>query len=74
MARLTAGCSVEPLTSPAAQAAGLLLGAAPDEVEVTDATVVEGALRRGDAVVTSNRAHLVVLADAVGRRLAIIDV
>jgi hypothetical protein len=43
-------------------------------VEVTDATVVEGALRRGDAVVTSNRTDLAVLAQAAGRRLAIIDV
>jgi hypothetical protein len=74
VARLTAGCYVEPLAAPIAQAAGLLLGAAPDGVEVTDATVVEGALRRGDAVVTSNRTDLAVLAQAAGRRLAIIDV
>jgi len=73
VARLTAGCYVEPLAAPIAQAAGLL-GAAPDGVEVTEATVVEGALRRGDAVVTSNRTDLAVLAQAAGRRLAIIDV
>ena len=74
LARLTAGCYVEPLDERAARAAGLLLGVAPDHVEVTDATVVETALRRGDAVVTSNRADLALLAEAAGRRLAIIDV
>jgi hypothetical protein len=73
-ARLTAGCYVEPLAEPAARAAGMLLGSAHNRVEVTDATVVEGALRRGDAVVTSNRTDLVAVADAAGRRLAIIDV
>ena len=42
--------------------------------DTVDVAVVEGVIRRSDVVVTSNRAHLEQVADAVGQRLAIHDV
>lgn len=74
MARLLLGCAVEALDEEAARRAGLLLGACKMAVEVTDGTVVEGALRRGDVVMTSNRKHLAALASASRRRLSLVDV
>ncbi len=74
MARLLAGCEVDELDEPTARAAGRLLGSCAITVEATDAVVVEGALRRQQAVVTSNRDHLEALADGVARRIAIIDI
>jgi hypothetical protein len=41
--------------------------------DVLDARVVVGALRRTDAVVTSDRGDIENLAQAVGRRISIID-
>ena len=73
LARLVQGCSVESLDEDSARSSGLLLGACRVPVEMTDATVVEGALRRGDAVVTSNRTHLSALAAGAKRRLSLID-
>jgi hypothetical protein len=73
-ARLLKGCYSEALEAVAARSAGRLLGACSAPVEATDATVVEGALRRQDTVVTSNRTHLEALADGVSRRLAVIDI
>lgn len=71
--RLLQGCVVEALDERSAKAAGELLGACSLAVEATDATVVEGALRRRDSVVTSNRTHLEALAVGVSARLALID-
>ena len=42
--------------------------------DTVDVAVVEGAMRRIDAVVTSNRSHVEQVADAVRKRLAIHDV
>lgn len=39
--------------------------------DTVDLAVAEGAFRRGDAVVTSNRIDIVQVADAARRRLAI---
>jgi hypothetical protein len=74
MAQFLRGCEVEALDGASARAAGRLLGACAIPVEAADATVVEGALRRGDVVVTSNRKHLAALASAAQRRLSILDV
>jgi hypothetical protein len=73
LSRLTDGCAVEPLDEPGARAAGLLLARARS-ADVIDATVVTGALRRGDAIVTSDRRDIETLANAVGRRINIIAV
>ena len=39
-------------------------------VDAVDVAVAEGALRRNDAVVTSNRSHISQVVNAVGKRLA----
>lgn len=72
-ARLLQGCQVEDLDETTARTAGLLLGGCSTTVEATDAVVVEGALRRRQPVVTSNRQHLEALADGGGKQIAIID-
>lgn len=74
MARLLAGTVVEPLEATAARAAGVLLARAGEGPSPVDAAVVESALRRQDAVVTSDRADLEQLATGAGRRLAVVDV
>jgi hypothetical protein len=70
LARMLTGCFVESLDDTRARAAGSLATAAATG-DVVDACVVEGALRRGDIVVSSDHDDLQRLADAVGRRLVI---
>ncbi len=73
LSRLLDGCAVEPLDEPAARAAGQLLGRATS-VDIVDASLVVGALRRGDVIVTSDRRDIDALASAVGRRVDVISV
>jgi predicted nucleic acid-binding protein len=73
LARLLDGCVIEPLDEPAARVAGQLLGRAKS-ADVVDASVVAGALRRGDAIVTSDRRDIERLSNAVGRRINVIAV
>jgi len=42
--------------------------------DTVDVAVAEGALRRNDAVVTSNRSRIAQVADTVGKRIAMHDV
>ena len=70
LARLLSGCDVEPLDDAAARRTGALLSAA-GTADIIDAFVVEGALRRRDVVVTSDRSDIEMLADALGRRVEI---
>ena len=70
LSRLLRGCGVDDLNGPAAREAGLLL-AASGTADVIDAHVVTGALRRGDAVVTSDPEDITALADASGRRITL---
>jgi predicted nucleic acid-binding protein len=74
LARLLRGCQIDPLDETAAKAAGALLGRCSQDPGAVDASVAEGALRRGDAVVTGNEAHLRALADGVNRKLQVIPV
>ncbi|HEY4658740.1 MAG TPA: PIN domain-containing protein [Gemmatimonadaceae bacterium] len=53
LSRLLASCVVEPLTEEQARAVGVLCGQV-DHSDVVDGSVAEGALRRGDAVVTAD--------------------
>jgi hypothetical protein len=53
LTRLLAGCEVEPMTAEHARAVGALLGAARHD-DVVDGTVVEGAVRRRDVIVTAD--------------------
>jgi len=71
LTRLLDGCVIEPLDEPGARVAGQLLARAKS-ADVIDASVVTGALRRGDAIVTSVRRDIENLASAVGRRIDVI--
>lgn len=68
LARLLAGCTIEHLDDSQARRVGELLGAATAS-DIVDATVVEGALRRRDLVVTSDPGDLGSLAASVSLRL-----
>jgi hypothetical protein len=68
LSRLLAGCSIEDLTDVRSRAAGAACGRAATD-DVIDATVVVGAVARGDLTVTSDADDLVVIAAALRRRL-----
>lgn len=70
LARLLAGCQVEPLDDTSARAAGTLAGRA-GVTDVVDACVVEGALRRQDLVISSDEGDLKAVAAAVSRHIEI---
>lgn len=62
---------MEPLDEPGARVAGQPLARARS-ADVVDASVVAGASRRRDAIVTSDRRDIQNLANAVGRRIDVI--
>jgi hypothetical protein len=70
LSRLLKGCHVEPLTETQARAVGVLAARSGLD-DTVDLAVAEGALRRDDAVVTSNRGHIEQVATAAGRLLTI---
>lgn len=70
LARFLALCVVEDLDDELARAVGVIAGKANHD-DIVDVTVVEGAVRRRDAVVTSNPTHIRAIADAVRVRLRI---
>jgi hypothetical protein len=63
--RLLVGCRVEPLSETAARASGAAAARARRN-DVVDASVVVGAITRGDAIVTSDPDDLRALAHALG--------
>ncbi len=67
---LLKGCLIEHLSEVQARMIGVL-AARSGLSDTVDLAVAEGALRRQDAVVTSNRAHIEQVADAVARPLKI---
>ncbi len=70
LARLISHCVVEPMAADQAKAVGRLAGTAAHQ-DIVDVTVVEGAARRGDVVVTSDPADIGHIAAAAGIRLRI---
>lgn len=70
LARILAGCDVEALDDRGARAVGALAARAATG-DIVDACVVEGALRRGDLVVSSDPGDLQAIASAAGSRLEI---
>jgi hypothetical protein len=70
LARFLTGCFVESLDDDRARSAGALAASA-GVTDVVDACVVEGALRRGDLVVSSDHDDLLRIAAAVDRRLEV---
>lgn len=73
LSRLLKGCTVEPLAESQARAIGKLAAASGLD-DTVDLAVAEGAIRRGDAVITSNRHHIEQAAGGAGRRLAIQEI
>lgn len=73
MARIINACQVEPLEEQRAKAVGLLLADAGSS-DVIDATVVLGAIARGDAIVSSDGSDMRNLAAAAGYELTVLDV
>jgi hypothetical protein len=63
-------CVVQAMSEAQARAVGVLAGRAGHD-DVVDVTAVEGAVRRGDAVVTANPDHIRRIAAAAGVRLRI---
>jgi hypothetical protein len=70
LTRLLAMCEVEPMSEEQARHVGVLAGRAAHD-DLVDVTVVEGAIRREDAVVTSNEDHIRDIAAAARARLRI---
>ena len=64
LSMLLHGCAVEPLTEPQARAIGRLAAASGLD-DTVDLAVAEGALRRQDAVVTSNPTHIAQASDGL---------
>ena len=70
LARFLALCTTEPLTDDQAKTVGALAARAGHD-DIVDVTVVEGAIRRHDGIVTSNPTHIRTIADATRTRLTI---
>jgi hypothetical protein len=70
LSRLLRMCDTEPMSQDLARNVGVLAGKSEHD-DIVDVAVVEGALRRRDAVVTSNAAHIRMIANAVGATLRI---
>jgi hypothetical protein len=73
LARLVVGCDIDPLDETGARIVGAALARSGTD-DVVDASVVVGALRRGDSVVTSDRDDVTHLAQSVGRRVNIVGI
>lgn len=70
LARLLAGCETETLDGIRAKATGRVAARAGTS-DIVDATVVEGALRRRDLVISSDPDDLHAIATALGRHIDI---
>jgi len=70
LSRLLALCVIEPMSEDQARRVGVLAGKAAHD-DIVDVTVVEGAARRRDAIVTANDTHIRAIAEAAGVRLHI---
>ena len=70
LARFLALCTLEPMTESQAKSVGVLAGKAGHD-DIVDVTVVEGAIRRHDAIVTSDHTHIRKIADAVRAKISI---
>jgi hypothetical protein len=70
LSRLLHMCDTEPMSESLAKDVGVLAGKSGHD-DIVDVSVVEGAARRDDAVVTSNATHIRTIAEAAGARLRI---
>jgi hypothetical protein len=70
LAKLLKGCHIESLDDTQARAVGTIAARA-QTTDIVDTTVVEGALRRGDLVISSDPGDLRSIAASINRRLDI---
>jgi hypothetical protein len=63
-------CDAEPMSEELARNVGVLAGKSGHD-DIVDVAVVEGAIRRGDGVVTSDATHIRKIADAEDASLRI---
>jgi hypothetical protein len=70
LTRLLAGCVTETFDDTRARATGTLAGRAR-VTDIVDTSVVEGALRRSDLIISSDEGDLEAIAAAIGRRVDI---
>jgi hypothetical protein len=70
LSRLLRMCDTEPMSEGLARNVGVLAGKSGHD-DIVDVSLVEGAVRRGDAVVTSNMTPIRMVADAIGASLRI---
>jgi len=70
LVRLLAMCDVEEMTESQAKQVGVLAGRS-GHTSVVDLTVVEGAIRRGDGIVTSDPRDIRRIADAARASISI---
>ena len=70
LARLLAGCDIEPLDGEQARSVGSLAASAAT-TDIIDACVAEGALRRHDLVISSDDDDLRAIAAAVNRHIEV---
>ena len=70
LARLLAGCETETFDDTRARATGTLTGRAR-VADIAGTSVVEGALRRSDLIISSDEGDLAAIAAAVGCRIDI---
>jgi hypothetical protein len=73
LSRLLKGCDIEDLTKSQARAVGVLAARSHHD-DIVDVSVVEGAIRRDHAVVTSNPGHIRKVATVAGADLTIHNV
>src|SRR5215472_12015230 len=73
LSRLLRMCEVEPMSEQLARSIGALAGKSGHD-DVVDVAVAEGAIRRGDAVVTSDAGHIRKIAQVAGTHLRIVPV
>lgn len=73
LSRLLAMCEVEPMDEDQARRVGTLAGRARHD-DVVDLSVVEGAVRRRDAIVTSNQGDIGLIAKATSSKLRIVAI
>ena len=73
LARLLRMCQVEPMSEELARNVGVLARESGHD-DVVDVAVVEGAVRRGDGVVTSDAVHIRKIAAEAGIALRIMTV
>ncbi len=71
LARLLVLCEIEAMSEEQARRVGALAGRSGHE-DIVDVAVVEGAVRRGDSVVTSDPVDLRRIAEVAGARLQIV--